>query len=72
MTGGLVSLAINHTPESIPSATVYFNLLPNVQLEAAISNIQRAVEELHMPEGIRHTSKATPATSTRPAGGSRF
>jgi multidrug efflux pump len=49
---GLASLAINHT-QSIPSATVSFNLLLNVQLEAAISNIQRAVEELHMPEGIR-------------------
>ncbi|ANW00414.1 efflux RND transporter permease subunit [Bradyrhizobium icense] len=49
---GLASLAINHT-QSIPSATVSFNLVPNVPLEVAISNIQRAVEELHMPEGIR-------------------
>jgi multidrug efflux pump len=49
---GLASLAINHT-QSIPSATVSFNLAPNVPMEAAISNIQRAVEELHMPEGIR-------------------
>jgi multidrug efflux pump len=48
----LASLAINHT-QSIPSATVSFNLLPNVPLEAAISNIQRAVDELHMPEGVR-------------------
>jgi multidrug efflux pump len=49
---GLASLAINHT-QSIPSATISFNLLPNMPLETAISNIQRAVEELHMPEGIR-------------------
>ncbi len=49
---GLASLAINHT-QSIPSATVSFNLLPNVPLEAAIVNIQRAVEGLNMPEGIR-------------------
>ncbi len=48
----VAALAINHT-QSIPSATVSFNLLPNVPLEAAISNIQRAVEELHMPEGVR-------------------
>ncbi|MCK1642997.1 efflux RND transporter permease subunit [Bradyrhizobium sp. 157] len=48
----LASLAINHT-QSIPSATVSFNLVPNVPLQVAISNIQRAVEELHMPEGIR-------------------
>ncbi|MEH2515729.1 multidrug efflux pump [Bradyrhizobium sp. AZCC 1610] len=49
---GLASLAINHT-QSIPSATVSFNLLPDVPLEVATTNIQRAVEELHMPEGIR-------------------
>ena len=36
-----------------PSTTVSFNLLPDVQLQAATQNIQRAVEELHMPEGIR-------------------
>jgi multidrug efflux pump len=28
-------------------------LLPDVPLQAATQNIQRAVEELHMPEGIR-------------------
>ena len=49
---GLASLAINHT-QSFPSTTVSFNLLPNVPLEVATSNIQRAVDELHMPEGIR-------------------
>jgi multidrug efflux pump len=49
---GLASLAINHT-QSIPSATVSFNVVPNVPLEAATTSIQRAVEELHMPEGIR-------------------
>ncbi|WKA30615.1 efflux RND transporter permease subunit [Bradyrhizobium roseum] len=49
---GLASLAINHT-QSIPSVTVSFNLVPDVPLERAISRIQRAVEELHMPEGIR-------------------
>jgi multidrug efflux pump len=48
----LASLAINHT-QSIPSATVSFNVIPNVPLEVATTNIQRAVEELHMPEGIR-------------------
>ncbi|MEH2526195.1 MULTISPECIES: efflux RND transporter permease subunit [unclassified Bradyrhizobium] len=49
---GLASLAINHT-QSMPSATVSFNVISNVPLEVATSNIQRAVEELHMPEGIR-------------------
>ena len=39
--------------QSFPSTTVSFNLLPDVPLEVATSNIQRAVDELHMPEGIR-------------------
>src|SRR3981081_579918 len=49
---GLAALAVYHS-QSFPSTTVSFNLLPDVPLEIATSNIQRAVEELHMPEGIR-------------------
>ncbi len=49
---GLSPLAVFHS-QSLPSTTVSFNLLPDVPLEVATSNIQRAVEELHMPEGIR-------------------
>ncbi|WP_420135544.1 efflux RND transporter permease subunit [Rhodopseudomonas sp.] len=49
---GLSPLAVFHS-QSIPSTTVSFNLLPNVPLQTATSNIQRAVDELHMPEGIR-------------------
>ncbi len=49
---GLSPLAVFHS-QSFPSTTVSFNLLPNVPLEVATANIQRAVEELHMPEGIR-------------------
>jgi multidrug efflux pump len=48
----LAALAVTHT-QSFPSTTVSFNLLPNVPLQVATSNIQRAVDELHMPEGIR-------------------
>ncbi|MFX8335563.1 efflux RND transporter permease subunit, partial [Acinetobacter baumannii] len=48
----LSPLAVFHS-QSFPSTTVSFNLLPDVPLEVATSNIQRAVEELHMPEGIR-------------------
>jgi multidrug efflux pump len=33
--------------------TVSFNTLPGVELEDATANIQRAVDGLHMPEGIR-------------------
>ena len=49
---GLSPLAVYHS-QSFPSTTVSFNLLPDVPLEVATTNIQRAVEELHMPEGIR-------------------
>src|SRR6266436_1201124 len=49
---GLSALAVFHS-QSFPSTTVSFNLLPDVPLEVATSNIQRAVEELHMPDGIR-------------------
>jgi multidrug efflux pump len=48
----LSALAVFHS-QSFPSTTVSFNLLPNVPLQVATTNIQRAVEELHMPEGIR-------------------
>ena len=49
---GLSPLAVFHS-QSFPSTTVSFNLLPDVPLQVATTNIQRAVEELHMPEGIR-------------------
>jgi multidrug efflux pump len=47
----LSPLAVFHS-QSFPSTTVSFNLLPDVPLEIATTNIQRAVDELHMPEGI--------------------
>ena len=49
---GLSPLAVFHS-QSFPSTTVSFNTLPDVPLEVATTNIQRAVDELHMPEGIR-------------------
>jgi multidrug efflux pump len=49
---GLSPLAVYHS-QSFPSTTVSFNLQPDVPLEIATTNIQRAVDELHMPEGIR-------------------
>ncbi|MGO3931015.1 efflux RND transporter permease subunit [Rhodopseudomonas pseudopalustris] len=50
----LTALSVYHS-QSFPSVTVSFNLQPNVPLQVATSNIQQAVEELHMPEGIRGT-----------------
>ena len=49
---GLSPLAVYHSG-SFPSTTVSFGLLPGVPLEVATGDIQRAVDELHMPEGIR-------------------
>src|SRR5689334_16487976 len=48
----LSPLAVYHS-QSFPSTTVSFNLLPDVELQAATTNIQRAVDELHMPEQVR-------------------
>ncbi|WP_398465354.1 efflux RND transporter permease subunit [Tardiphaga sp.] len=52
VTRTLSALAVYHS-QSMPSTTVSFNLLPGVQLDSVTSSIQRAVDELHMPEGIR-------------------
>ncbi|MBN8959521.1 MAG: efflux RND transporter permease subunit [Rhizobiales bacterium] len=49
---GIAPLAVNHTG-SFPSTTVSFGLLPGVELDTATANIQQAVAEMHMPEGIR-------------------
>jgi multidrug efflux pump len=49
---GIAPLAVNHTG-SFPSTTISFGLLPGVELETGIANIQQAVAEMHMPEGIR-------------------
>lgn len=52
MTRTLTPLAVYHS-QSMPSTTVSFNTLPGVQLDSVTGAIQRAVDELHMPEGIR-------------------
>jgi len=51
---GLSPLGVFHT-QSLISTTVSFNLLPDVPLQIATTNIQRAVDELHMPDGLRGT-----------------
>lgn len=64
---GLAPLAVRHSA-SFPSTTVSFNLLPNVPLETATANIQRAVAELHMPEGIRGSFDGNAGDSQKTAG----
>jgi multidrug efflux pump len=63
----LAALAVTHT-QSFPSTTVSFNTLPDVPLEVATSNIQRAVDELHMPEGIRGSFDGNAGDFNRTAG----
>jgi multidrug efflux pump len=48
----LAAVAVTHT-QSFPSTTISFNILPDVPLEVATSNTERAVGELHMPENVR-------------------
>lgn len=64
---GLAPLAVRHSA-SFPSTTVSFNLLPDVPLETATANIQRAVGELHMPEGIRGSFDGNAGDSQKTAG----
>ncbi|RIK96990.1 MAG: acriflavine resistance protein B [Proteobacteria bacterium] len=51
-TRDLSPLSVPHQ-SGFPSSTVSFSLMPDVPLEVATANIQRAVDEMHMPEGIR-------------------
>ncbi len=63
----LSPLAVYHSG-SFPSTTVSFGLLPNVPLEVATGNIQRAVDELHMPEGIRASFEGNAGDFRKTAG----
>jgi multidrug efflux pump len=64
---GLSPLAVFHS-QSFPSTTVSFNLMPDVPLEVATTNIQRAVDELHMPEGIRGSFDGNAADFNKTSG----
>src|SRR4051794_15425258 len=64
---GLSPLAVFHS-QSFPSTTVSFNLLPDIPLETGTGNIQRAVEELHMPEGIRGSFEGNAGDFNRTTG----
>jgi multidrug efflux pump len=63
----LSPLAVDHS-QSFPSVTVSFNTLPGVELQEATSNIQRAVDELHMPEGIRGSFEGNAADFRKTSG----
>ncbi|WP_438274452.1 efflux RND transporter permease subunit [Nitrobacter sp.] len=63
----LSPLAVYHS-QSFPSVTVSFNTLPGVELDDATANIQRAVDELHMPEGIRGSFQGNAADFRKTSG----
>ncbi|WP_319798783.1 efflux RND transporter permease subunit [Nitrobacter sp.] len=63
----LSPLAVYHS-QSFPSTTVSFNTLPGVELDDATANIQRAVDELHMPEGIRGSFQGNAADFRKTSG----
>jgi multidrug efflux pump len=63
----LSPLAVYHS-QSFPSTTVSFNTLPDVELQEATTNIQRAVDELHMPEGIRGSFEGAAADFRKTSG----
>ena len=63
----LSALAVYHS-QSFPSTTVSFNTLPDVELQEATTNIQRAVDELHMPEGIRGSFEGSAADFRKTSG----
>lgn len=51
-------LSVNHQGQA-PSATISFNLLPNVALGDAVEQIQKAVEKLHLPNTIYGSFRGT-------------
>ena len=66
MERGLSPLSVYHQA-SFPSNTISFNVPDGVPLQTATNNILRAVEELHMPEGIRGEFAGNAADSQKTA-----
>ncbi len=66
MERGLSPLSVFHQA-SFPSNTISFNVPDGVPLQTATDNIQRAVEELHMPAGIRGEFAGNAADSQKTA-----
>jgi len=67
MERGLSPLSVYHQA-SFPSNTISFNVPDGVPMQTATDNILRAVEELHMPEGIRGEFAGNAADSQKTAG----
>ncbi|TXH85207.1 MAG: acriflavine resistance protein B, partial [Rhizobium sp.] len=66
MERGLSPLSVFHQA-SFPSNTISFNVPDGIPLQTATDNILRAVEELHMPAGIRGEFAGNAADSQKTA-----
>ncbi len=63
----LAPLSVFHQG-SFPSNTISFNVLPDVPLQTAIADIQQAVNDLHMPDGIRASFEGNAGDSLKAVG----
>ncbi len=48
---GIAPLVVNHQGQ-FPAVTITYNLAPDAQMETVVATIERAVAELHLPEGL--------------------
>ena len=48
---GIAPLVVNHQGQ-FPAVTITYNLAPDAQMEPVVAAIERAVAELHLPEGL--------------------
>jgi multidrug efflux pump len=51
-------ISVNHHGQA-PSATLSFNLLPNVALGDAVNNVQNTIAKMHLPATLRGSFKGT-------------
>ena len=48
---GIAPLVVNHQGQ-FPAVTITYNIAPDAQMETVVAAIERAVAELHLPEGL--------------------
>ena len=48
---GIAPLVVNHQGQ-FPAVTITYNITPDAQMETMVAAIERAVAELHLPEGL--------------------
>jgi hypothetical protein len=58
ITSTVAPIAVNHQGQ-FPSVTLSFNLPPNVSIGAAVTAVQQATKELHLPASIATSSQGS-------------